>query len=111
MDPFFRFELPGPVEDKTGQKKIIITCHFCGEVGHKINHCQKLPADQREAHQNELGKNFVPYTQNQYRMHMPDGKPKVYKSLEEVTCFKCGETGHFANKCPKGHLAFLSNPR
>ena len=30
------------------------------------------------------------------------------KPLEEVTCFKCGCKGHYANKCPKGHLAFLS---
>lgn len=32
-----------------------------------------------------------------------------HKPLEEVTCFKCGNKGHYANKCPKGHLAFLSS--
>lgn len=24
-----------------------------------------------------------------------------YRSLEQVTCFKCNETGHYANNCPK----------
>lgn len=38
-----------------------------------------------------------------------DSSPKQpQKPLEEVTCFKCGCKGHYANKCPKGHLAFLS---
>lgn len=31
-----------------------------------------------------------------------------YRPLGKVTCFKCGEKGHYANKCPKGYLAFLS---
>lgn len=31
------------------------------------------------------------------------------RPIEEITCFKCGTKGHYANKCPKGHLAFLSN--
>lgn len=31
------------------------------------------------------------------------------RPLEEITCFKCGTKGHYANKCPKGHLAFLSS--
>ena len=31
------------------------------------------------------------------------------KPIEEITCFKCGDKGHYANRCPKGHLAFLSH--
>ncbi|XP_043945297.1 cleavage and polyadenylation specificity factor subunit 4 [Protopterus annectens] len=33
---------------------------------------------------------------------------KMQRPLELVTCFKCGEKGHYANRCSKGHLAFLS---
>ena len=31
---------------------------------------------------------------------------KFHRPLDQVTCFKCGEKGHYANKCPKGY--FLS---
>ncbi|KAH9407546.1 Cleavage and polyadenylation specificity factor subunit 4 [Tyrophagus putrescentiae] len=36
------------------------------------------------------------------------GGGKFHRPLDQVTCFKCGERGHYANRCPKGHLAFLS---
>jgi cleavage and polyadenylation specificity factor subunit 4 len=26
----------------------------------------------------------------------------VRRPLEDVTCFKCGQQGHYANKCPNG---------
>lgn len=43
-----------------------------------------------------------------HNMHQGPRPPFQPKRLEEVTCFKCGMKGHYANRCPKGHLAFLS---
>jgi len=108
-----KFELPAPTDqDPKLGKKVIITCHYCGEVGHKVSHCHKMPQELKDQQGNQPGKTFMPYTQTNYRMHPmggADGHPGRFKSLDEITCFKCGDTGHFANKCPKGHLAFLSN--
>ena len=36
------------------------------------------------------------------------GGMRMQRPLDQVTCFKCGDKGHYANKCPKGMLAFLS---
>ncbi|XP_031637624.1 cleavage and polyadenylation specificity factor subunit 4 [Contarinia nasturtii] len=113
-----RFELP-PVPEitKDQQQKRAPVCHFCGEQGHKASYCQKMPPEQREASlrqeeikyrslgyvkQNIDGDNSDPHQQQP----QPRGPPRP---LEEITCYKCGTKGHYANKCPKGHLAFLSS--
>lgn len=114
-----RFELPPPPETKgemMGKKPPI--CHYCAELGHKASSCPKMPPEQKEAlHRQEEAKfkamgymthrsSYQPNNENgEERPPMPRPPPKP---LEEITCFKCGNKGHYANRCPKGFLAFIS---
>ena len=70
------------------------------------------------ANQNEGGNAPHPTFQHQHRNphHNPNFmnqhhnfSNERYQPLppSEVTCFKCGEKGHYANKCNKGVFAFL----
>ncbi|XP_066260277.1 cleavage and polyadenylation specificity factor subunit 4 [Euwallacea similis] len=98
-----RFELPAPPDQKQQDKNKppVIICHFCGEHGHKALHCNKMSEHHR-------------HKEMQAMLNADDGKKEIFgqrpqlKKLEDVTCYKCGSKGHYANKCPKGHLAFLS---
>ncbi|XP_013794409.1 cleavage and polyadenylation specificity factor subunit 4-like [Limulus polyphemus] len=101
-----KFDLP--MQDSTQQgKKQSIVCHYCGETGHKAVACLKMPPELKEEHRH----NHIQIIQNikaQSDLQMQEGQ-KAFRPLDQVTCFKCGEKGHYANKCPKGHLAFLSS--
>ncbi|KXJ71075.1 cleavage and polyadenylation specificity factor subunit 4 [Aedes albopictus] len=116
-----RFELPPPPETKDQMPKRLPTCHYCGEPGHKACYCPKMPQEQREAtlRMEEARYRSLGYFKHRQNMDgasqnseeggiiLPQRPPP--KPLEEITCFKCGNKGHYANKCTKGHLAFLSN--
>lgn len=91
-----RFDIPAP-DPMLQAKKANIVCHVCGEAGHKAIHCTLTPNIATVMDSRMIETN--PYRPKMMRAQIP---------LEMITCYKCGEKGHYANKCPKGHLAFLS---
>lgn len=114
-----RFELPPPPESKDGMPgKKPPVCHYCAELGHKASYCPKMPPEQREVLQKQeeakykalgyLKQGLQPPPPEEDMSRPPPQQRPPPRPLEEITCFKCGNKGHYANKCPKGLLAFLS---
>ncbi|KAH8041347.1 hypothetical protein HPB51_014628 [Rhipicephalus microplus] len=106
------FDLPAPDPPQQGLKNIV--CHYCGETGHKALFCQKVPGDTREEQQFHV--QLISHLKGAHRWDHGYGGgtitgrgKRTFRPLDQVTCYKCGEKGHYANKCPKGHLAFLSS--
>ncbi|KAL4240677.1 Cleavage and polyadenylation specificity factor subunit 4 [Mactra antiquata] len=127
-----------PVADEKAKKFTAVVCHNCGESGHKSYHCTKqtsntsmtississVPAAGPTEFKPQTSRPAagIPGSGYQYgrgTFHhnrqprfgftfKPDGEGNP--NLENITCYKCGLKGHYANRCPKGDLAFLSNP-
>ncbi|KAL7637201.1 UNVERIFIED_CONTAM: hypothetical protein RMT77_011913 [Armadillidium vulgare] len=106
-----RFELPQVTDDKIlAQKKHGVVCHYCGEPGHKITHCFKMNPELAEQNAIMSLSSGGPKTQLP-RKDTPGYTPIDMKAgrLENIVCFKCGQQGHFANRCTKGQFAFLNS--
>lgn len=110
-----RFELPqGTDEGKIpGQRKGGLTCHYCGEPGHKYNNCYKAHPDLKDHSTIQSlasgGPRIQPGKENTpFNIAVAAAENR----LDNIVCFKCGQQGHFANRCSKGQFAFLaSNPQ
>ncbi|XP_076460160.1 cleavage and polyadenylation specificity factor subunit 4-like [Babylonia areolata] len=96
------FDIPAP-DPQQQAKKLSIVCHTCGLAGHKAAYCPTSTGQ-------SMGPSNPPSTMvSEQVMIVPEREERQSRRpLDQVTCFKCGEKGHYANKCPKGHLAFLS---
>ncbi|KAH3861124.1 cleavage and polyadenylation specificity factor subunit 4-like [Dreissena polymorpha] len=112
-----------PVPDMNPQtKKLQITCHTCGEYGHKSIGCPRHKPGAVNTSPNQPDNKLYPIGAGMpgsgYQfgrgghVFRPIGRgmPNIddQSRLDHVICFKCGAKGHYANRCPKGDLAFLS---
>ena len=71
-------------------------CGYCGEFGHKAANCPN-----KKSNQNKGKKAKTQQRKKQYEKG--DSKGKGHVDMSKMTCFNCGEYGHFAHDCLKAH--------
>lgn len=62
---------------------------------------------QNNFYQSRMQGNHFNHQFNNGQHHHHSFGGEKYQAPAEVTCFKCGEKGHYANRCNKGVFAFL----
>lgn len=65
-------------------------CHYCGRLGHVEDKCHQKQRDR-------------------LKRNVKGAKPSVtIENKKDVTCFKCGGKGHYANKCTTASVLALA---
>jgi len=98
--PSFNIPAYDPKLASAPRINVSIICHNCHQKGHKATNCPNLPST-------NPGPQFE--STNRARNFVAASNEFEKRNVADVTCFKCGEKGHYANRCHKGALAFLSN--
>ena len=103
-----KFELPKEemdqqnqsMQDKNKKKGMQhITCHKCGQQGHKAVSCPNTDSGGATTQPQP----FQTRPQQQFQHHQQQQQHQQHRAtrpIESVICFKCGNSGHYANNCP-----------
>ncbi|XP_071954185.1 cleavage and polyadenylation specificity factor subunit 4-like [Antedon mediterranea] len=88
-----------PMMTETQKENMLrITCHNCGEKGHKAQSCPTKNVGNFD--DDNTGGGHTNYQAG--RM----GMGKRTSNLDHIICFKCNGRGHFANRCPTNEVNF-----
>ena len=101
------------IEDRDGEglnKFFAQACYSCGEEGHFSEYCKKegqeylgdFPTAEVKFDPQEIEALIIMEKSRKRKRRHPENNPiSAEKDLSHITCYRCKDLGHYANKCPE----------